>query len=80
MFSRHEAIASRIAQRSRTRPLDVAKAVHHALTVEHPRMRYVVGRPAAAAVALRRYLPSGLFERLYFGSLLRQISHHAPIS
>jgi NAD(P)-dependent dehydrogenase (short-subunit alcohol dehydrogenase family) len=80
MFSRHEAIAGRIARRSRTKPVDVAKAVEHALTVEHPQMRYVVGRPAAAVVALRRYVPSSLFERLYFGSLLRRISHDASVS
>jgi hypothetical protein len=34
----------------------------------------VVGRPAAAAISLRRHLPGELFDRLYFGSLMRQIT------
>jgi NAD(P)-dependent dehydrogenase (short-subunit alcohol dehydrogenase family) len=80
MFNRHETIAGRIAQRSRTQPVDVAKAVHHALSARRPRMRYVVGRPAAVVVALRRYMPAALFERLYFGTLLRRIAHGAPAS
>jgi hypothetical protein len=37
-------------------------------------LRYVVGRPAMAALALRRHLPGELFERLYFGALLRSLT------
>jgi NAD(P)-dependent dehydrogenase (short-subunit alcohol dehydrogenase family) len=74
MFRRHEAISDRFVDSRRTRPVDVAKAVHRALTAKRPRLRYVVGRPAAAALSLRRHLPGELFERLYFGSLLRQIA------
>jgi NAD(P)-dependent dehydrogenase (short-subunit alcohol dehydrogenase family) len=74
MFQRHEAIADRRTATARTRPLDVARAVHEALTARRPRLRYVVGRPAGLALALRRYLPDELFERLYFGFLLRQIT------
>lgn len=76
MFRRHEAIADDIVARSKTLPVDVAKAVHHALTAERPRLRYVVGRPAAAAVAFRRFAPNGLFERIYFGSLLRRLTQN----
>lgn len=73
LFWASEALADRLVERSRTRPVDVAEAVHRALTVDKPRMRYVVGRPASAAILLRRYLPQRLFERLYFGAMLRAI-------
>jgi NAD(P)-dependent dehydrogenase (short-subunit alcohol dehydrogenase family) len=73
MFRRHEAIADQAVARSRTRPSDVARTVHRALTVSDPAMRYVVGRPASAAILLRRYVPNRLFERLYFGRLMRGV-------
>jgi NAD(P)-dependent dehydrogenase (short-subunit alcohol dehydrogenase family) len=78
LFRASEEMADRIVERSRTRPADVAAAVHHALTTERPRMRYVVGRPASIVIALRRYLPSRFFERVYFGSFLRRIRRQAP--
>jgi NAD(P)-dependent dehydrogenase (short-subunit alcohol dehydrogenase family) len=77
LFRESEAMADRIVERSRTRPADVAAAVHHALSTDKPRMRYVVGRPASVVVVLRRYLPAGVFERLYFGSFLRRIRRRA---
>lgn len=73
LFRRHEELADRFVRSRKTRPEDVARAVHRALTSRRPRMRYIVGRPAAVAVAMRRLLPDGLFERLYFGTLLRHI-------
>jgi NAD(P)-dependent dehydrogenase (short-subunit alcohol dehydrogenase family) len=78
MFERHEAIADRRTERSGILPNHVAKAVHQALAAKRPKMRYIVGRPAALVVALRRYLPNDLFERAYFGLLLRQIAREAP--
>jgi NAD(P)-dependent dehydrogenase (short-subunit alcohol dehydrogenase family) len=77
LFRASEAVADRLVERSRTQPADVAAAVHTALTKERPKMRYVVGRPAAAAIVLRRYLPAGIFERVYFGSFLRRIRSRA---
>jgi NAD(P)-dependent dehydrogenase (short-subunit alcohol dehydrogenase family) len=77
LFRASEAMADRLVERSRTRPVDVAAAVHHALTADKPRMRYVVGRPASIVIMLRRYLPAGLFERVYFGSFLRRIERQA---
>jgi NAD(P)-dependent dehydrogenase (short-subunit alcohol dehydrogenase family) len=74
MFQRHEAIADRRTATSRILPEHVAKAVHRALTARRPKMRYVVGRPAALVVLLRRYLPNDLFERVYFGLLLRKLT------
>lgn len=76
LFAAHEKIADRIVERSKTRPVDVARTVYHALTTPRPRLRYVVGRPAAAAILLRRYLPNELFERFYFGSLVRRLSRY----
>jgi NAD(P)-dependent dehydrogenase (short-subunit alcohol dehydrogenase family) len=77
LFRASEAMANRLVERSRTRPEDVAAAVHHAITVPTPRMRYVVGRPAATVIVLRRYLPAPFFERVYFGSFLRRIRRQA---
>jgi NAD(P)-dependent dehydrogenase (short-subunit alcohol dehydrogenase family) len=74
LFQRAEALADRQVLRSKIKPVDVARATHRALTARRPKMRYVVGRPAAAAILLRRYLPEPLFERIYFGLLLRQIA------
>jgi NAD(P)-dependent dehydrogenase (short-subunit alcohol dehydrogenase family) len=73
LFWASEAEADRIVERSPTRPRDVAEAIHTALTAEQPRMRYVVGRGAAVVIALRRYLPQPLFERIYFGRQLRRL-------
>jgi len=74
MFQRHEAIADRRTERSGTQPADVARAVYHALTAPSPRRRYVVGRPAALLVALRRYLPGDLYDRIYFRVLLHKLT------
>jgi NAD(P)-dependent dehydrogenase (short-subunit alcohol dehydrogenase family) len=76
-FWASEAIADRIVERSPTRPADVARAVHEALTAEKPRMRYVVGRGASIVIFLRRHLPQRLFERLYYGGQLRRLEKAA---
>ncbi len=78
MLARHEAIADQRAETSRITPAHVAQAVHKALTARRPRMRYIVGRPATLVVLLRRYVPNALFERVYFGLLLRQITRAVP--
>ena len=80
LFWESEAIADRIVDRSRTRPSDVAHAIHQALSAERPRMRYVVGRGASVAIRLRRYLPETLFERLYFGGHLRRLERRTSDS
>ncbi|WZO99328.1 SDR family oxidoreductase [Isosphaeraceae bacterium EP7] len=74
MFRRHEEMADKFVNSRKTRPVDVAMTVHRALTARKPRMRYVVGRPASVVLSLRRHLPGELFERLYFGALLRKIT------
>jgi NAD(P)-dependent dehydrogenase (short-subunit alcohol dehydrogenase family) len=73
LFSASEAIADRIVERSPTRPAHVGRAVEKALTARQPRMRYVVGRGAVVVIALRRYMPQSLFERVYFGGHIRRL-------
>lgn len=73
MFVKHEELADRFVETRKTRPTHVAHAVHRALTSRRPRMRYVVGRPAWLALALRGLLPDRVFDGLYFGALLRRI-------
>jgi len=73
LFSAGEALAQKRVESSPTRPEDVARAIGEALTAEQPRMRYVVGRGAVIAIALRRYMPQSLFERLYFASGIRRL-------
>ena len=58
-------------------PTDVAAIVHQALTAEQPRLRYMVGRKAKLAVALKRLLPGELFERFYFGIVMRRVTRPA---
>ena len=73
LFWASEAIADKLVERSPTRPQDVAKTIARALTDPNPKMRYVVGRGASVVIALRRYLPEGLFERLYFSGHIRRL-------
>jgi hypothetical protein len=49
----------------------VAAAIHQALTAQRPKLRYLIGRKAKLAIALRRWLPN-LFERIYFGTVIRR--------
>jgi NAD(P)-dependent dehydrogenase (short-subunit alcohol dehydrogenase family) len=73
LFQESEAAADRLVERSKTTPADVAKAVHHALTTENPKLRNIVGRPASVAVVARRYFPERMFDRLYHGTFMKRI-------
>ena len=73
LFWASEAIADKLVERSPARPQDVAAAIARALSEPNPRMRYVVGRGARVVIALRRYLPQSLFERLYFAGHIRRL-------
>ncbi|HTY96179.1 MAG TPA: SDR family oxidoreductase [Solirubrobacteraceae bacterium] len=77
LFGAGEALAQKRVETSPTRPEDVARTIGEALTAEQPRMRYVVGRGAKVAIALRRYMPQSLFERLYFAGGIRRIEQRA---
>lgn len=73
-FQNSERLADRMVESSPATPADVGRAIQHALTSPRPRLRYVVGRRAALALALRKYLPEGVFERLYFGEIRRRVT------
>lgn len=73
-FREAERLADRVVDTSPTKAVDVARAVHKVLTVRRPRIRYMVGRRAGLVVALRRYLPRALFDRLYFGTIVRLVT------
>jgi NAD(P)-dependent dehydrogenase (short-subunit alcohol dehydrogenase family) len=73
-FRRAEEQADRLVDSSRLSARDVASGVLRALTDPRPRLRYPVGRRAALVMALRRHLPGELFERLYFGEVLRRVT------
>lgn len=78
-FMQSEQEADKLVKGSTATPADVAAVVHQALTAEHPKLRYMIGRKAKLAVALRRWLPGDLFERIYFGTVMRRATR-APES
>ena len=73
-FHESERLVDRLVKTSPTKPVDVARAVCSALTARRPRLRYMVGRRASLVMILRRYLPGELFERLYFGEVVRRVT------
>jgi NAD(P)-dependent dehydrogenase (short-subunit alcohol dehydrogenase family) len=73
-FTRAEREADRLVETSTLTPRLVAEEVVRALTEPRPRLRYVVGSRASLVVSLRRHLPGELFERLYFGEVLRRVT------
>jgi len=73
-FHGSERLANRLVETSATKPADVARAVHKVMSARHPRLRYLVGGRAGLVVALRRYLPARLFERIYFGAAIRRVT------
>jgi NAD(P)-dependent dehydrogenase (short-subunit alcohol dehydrogenase family) len=78
-FQAEERLANGLVETSPTRPVHVAKAVYHALSARRPRLHYMVGSRAGLMVALRRYLPGELFERLYFGEAIRRVTKVKPL-
>jgi len=73
-FRQVERESDQLVQASTAIPRDVAELIHEALTAEHPKLRYMVGRKAKLAVALKRWIPGELFERLYFGLSMRRVT------
>lgn len=74
-FESQERLTARVVADAPTTASDVAKAVATALTTKHPRLRYVVGRRAAALLALRSLLGGETFSRIYraaFDQLLKR--------
>jgi NAD(P)-dependent dehydrogenase (short-subunit alcohol dehydrogenase family) len=58
-FCQAEKGSDQLVQASTAIPADVARVAYQPLTVERPKFRYMVGRKAKLAVALRRWLPAG---------------------
>jgi hypothetical protein len=53
-----------LGERTGVPPLEVARAVEHALTASRPKTRYVVGRDARMRLLLTRLLPTRVMDRL----------------
>jgi NAD(P)-dependent dehydrogenase (short-subunit alcohol dehydrogenase family) len=53
-----------LGERSGIPPLEVARAVEHALTATRPKTRYVVGRDAKMRLILARLLPTRVMDRV----------------
>jgi NAD(P)-dependent dehydrogenase (short-subunit alcohol dehydrogenase family) len=73
-FRRAEHLADAMVRSSPTRPEHVAVAVHRVLVDASPPLREVIGRRARVVMALRRYVPDRLFERFYFGQVVRRVT------
>lgn len=54
-------------------PADVAAKIVQVMQSKRPKLRYVVGRRAGLTLSLRKYLPGELFERVYFGEIVRRM-------
>jgi NAD(P)-dependent dehydrogenase (short-subunit alcohol dehydrogenase family) len=76
-FVQAELESDQLVKASTATPEDVAALIHEALTARRPRLRYMVGRKAKLAVALKRWIPGELFERLYFGLIMRRVTRPA---
>ncbi|MEO7273523.1 MAG: SDR family NAD(P)-dependent oxidoreductase [Vicinamibacterales bacterium] len=73
-FARHEQMVDNILKAGRITPGDVARRIHAAVTDHRPRLRYPVGAGARVVISLRRLLPQRVFERVYFGYIVRAVT------
>ncbi len=73
-FQSIQALAERVAETAPTRTEHIVHTIARALVDKRPRLRYIVGRRARLVYALRRYLPNTLFERAYFGTIIRRVT------
>ncbi|MFN2166411.1 MAG: SDR family NAD(P)-dependent oxidoreductase, partial [Anaerolineae bacterium] len=74
-FQQAQAMFYAAMESSRITVEDVAEAVHQAMTEPRPRWRYMIGRRAGLIVTARRLIPGELFERIYFGEVMRRITN-----
>jgi NAD(P)-dependent dehydrogenase (short-subunit alcohol dehydrogenase family) len=72
-FCQHEQIVDDLLKKNRIGPGEVAQLVGRILSARRPKLRYVVGRKTRVLLALRRYIPGELFERVYFGFVRRLV-------
>ncbi|RIH83387.1 SDR family oxidoreductase [Calidithermus roseus] len=54
-------------------PIEVARAVEHALTAPRPRTRYVVGREAKIGMLFARFLSDRLLDEMILGGSVRRL-------
>jgi len=73
-----EALAQRMVESSPVTPVDVAQTILQALRARRPRLRYLLGRRARLVHAIRRYAPESLFDRFYFGEVIRLVTGKRP--
>jgi len=73
-FERAQTLADSLVASATVTPRQVAMAVHRALTEPRPALRYVIGNRAKSVLALRRVLPNWLFEKVYFGQILKRVT------
>lgn len=73
-FEAEERLTDTLVASARTTAADVAQTIRLALTDRRPRLRYVVGTRVKGLLVLRRCLPSAVFERVYFGEIIRRIT------
>jgi len=73
-FMKSEKESDELVKAQTAVPADVAAVVHQALIAERPKLRYMIGRKAKLAVTLKRYMPFELFERAYFGFIMRRVT------
>ena len=76
-FKRAEELADRMVQTSPTTPMHVAEAVHAALANPPSRLRIAVGWRAQLVLTARKLVPAAVFERVYFGQLMKMITSTA---
>ena len=72
-FQQLERVALEELRPSSGKAVDAARAVHRALTAKRPSLRYLVRFRPKALIALRKYLPGDLFERIWFREMARRM-------
>ena len=77
-FKESQRLTDELVKSTPTRSVHIAQAIHQALTARKPRLRYMVGWRANLLVNLRRYVPGELFERIYFGEVVRRVTKNQP--
>lgn len=73
-FEAEERLTDALVANAPTTAADVAHTIRLALTDRRPRLRYVVGTRVKGLLMLRRCIPAALFERVYFGEIIRRIT------
>jgi NAD(P)-dependent dehydrogenase (short-subunit alcohol dehydrogenase family) len=73
-----ERIADWAVKSSPIRPLDVAKAIYHAVSAGKPKRRYLVGHRPAGVLMVRRFLPAQLFDKVYTGAVVNKLKKVGP--